>query len=67
MRTGILMLFEPVVGVALAAALLDERILPIQAVGGLAILLAAVLLQRSGAPLTPTPRPGPALATGVER
>ncbi|HET9522251.1 MAG TPA: DMT family transporter [Candidatus Limnocylindrales bacterium] len=66
-RTGILMLFEPVVGVFLAAALLDEQILPIQAVGGLAILLAAVLVQRSGAPLTPTPRPGPTLATGVER
>jgi drug/metabolite transporter (DMT)-like permease len=66
-RTGILMLFEPVVGVVLAAALLDEQILPIQAAGGLAILLAAVLLQRSGAPLTPTPRPGPTLATGVER
>ena len=28
-RTGILMLFEPVVGVALAAALLDEQIVPI--------------------------------------
>ncbi len=67
MRTGILMLFEPVVGVVLAAALLDEQIQPIQAVGGLAILAAAVLLQRSGAPLTPTHLPGPALATGVER
>lgn len=67
MRTGILMLFEPVVGVVLAAALLDEGILPIQAVGGVAILAAAVLLQRSGAPLAPTLRPGPTLATGVER
>jgi drug/metabolite transporter, DME family len=46
-RTGILMLFEPVVGVILAAALLDERLVPIQALGGLAILVAALLLQRS--------------------
>jgi drug/metabolite transporter (DMT)-like permease len=45
-RTGILMLFEPLVGVALAAALLDERLVPIQAVGGAAILGAAILLQR---------------------
>ena len=49
-RTGILMLFEPVVGVLLAAALLDEQLRPIQAVGGFAILGAALLLQRSGRP-----------------
>lgn len=49
-RAGILMLFEPVVGVALAAALLDERLAPIQVLGGLAILAAAVILQRSAAP-----------------
>jgi DME family drug/metabolite transporter len=49
-RAGILMLFEPVVGVALAAALLDERLAPIQVVGGLAILAAAVILQRAAAP-----------------
>ena len=66
-RTVIQMLFEPVVGVALAAALLDEGILPIQALGGLAILAAAVLLQRSGAPLAPTALAGSTLATGVER
>ena len=47
---GILMLFEPVVGVALAAWLLAERLTPIQVAGGLAILAAAVILQRS----TPT-------------
>jgi len=49
-RAGILMLFEPVVGVALAAWLLGEHLAPIQIVGGLAILAAAVILQRSAAP-----------------
>jgi len=49
-RTGILMLFEPVVGVALAALLLHETLLPIQVVGGAAILGAAVLLQRTARP-----------------
>jgi drug/metabolite transporter (DMT)-like permease len=49
-RAGILMLFEPVVGVALAAILLDERLAPIQIAGGLAILGAALILQRSAAP-----------------
>jgi drug/metabolite transporter (DMT)-like permease len=46
-RAGILMLFEPVVGVALAAVLLNEALAPIQVLGGLAILSAAVILQRS--------------------
>jgi drug/metabolite transporter (DMT)-like permease len=46
-RAGILMLFEPVVGVALAAWLLDEALAPIQVVGAVAILAAAVLLQRA--------------------
>jgi len=41
------MLFEPVVGVALAAVLLNEALAPIQVLGGLAILAAAVILQRS--------------------
>jgi DME family drug/metabolite transporter len=45
-RAGILMLFEPVVGVALAAWLLGESLVPLQAVGALAILAAAVILQR---------------------
>ena len=49
-RAGILMLFEPVVGVALAAWLLGERLAPIQVLGGLAILAAALILQRSAAP-----------------
>jgi DME family drug/metabolite transporter len=46
-RAGILMLFEPVVGVALAAWLLAERLTPVQVAGGLAILSAALILQRS--------------------
>lgn len=49
-RAGIVMLFEPVVGVALAALLLDEGIAPIQIAGGLAILAAAIILQRSAPP-----------------
>jgi drug/metabolite transporter (DMT)-like permease len=48
--TGILMLFEPVVGVALAAVLLDEGVAPIQVLGGAAILVAALILQRSAPP-----------------
>lgn len=46
-RTGILMLFEPVVGVVLAALLLNEGLALIQVIGGGCILAAAVLLQRS--------------------
>ena len=42
MRAGVVMLWEPVVGVALAAILLGETLQPIQLVGGAAILLAAV-------------------------
>ena len=49
-RAGILMLFEPVVGVALAAVLLDEALAPIQVLGGVAILGAALILQRSATP-----------------
>jgi drug/metabolite transporter, DME family len=45
-RAGILMLFEPVVGVTLAALLLDEALLPIQVAGGFGILGAALLVQR---------------------
>jgi DME family drug/metabolite transporter len=45
-RSGILMLIEPLVGVSLAALLLHEALLPIQVVGGAAILGAAILLQR---------------------
>lgn len=48
-RAGILMLFEPVVGVALAAWLLAETLVPIQLVGAVAIIGAAFLIQRSAA------------------
>jgi drug/metabolite transporter (DMT)-like permease len=50
-RTGILMLFEPVVGVALAAALLAEGLQPLQIVGGATILLAALVVQRGSRPM----------------
>lgn len=46
-RAGILMLFEPLVGVLLAALFLEEAIGPVQAAGGVAILGAAVLIQRA--------------------
>jgi drug/metabolite transporter (DMT)-like permease len=46
-RAGILMLFEPVVGVVLAAWLLHEGLTPLQVTGGLAVLAAAVILERS--------------------
>ena len=49
-RAGILMLFEPVVGVALAAWLLSEALAPIQVLGAVVILGAALLLQRSSRP-----------------
>lgn len=45
-RAGILMLFEPVVGVALAAVLLSEGLQPVQIVGGATILVAALIVQR---------------------
>ena len=47
-RTGILMLFEPVVGVALAAAFLAEAVTALQVAGGVTILFAAALVQREG-------------------
>jgi drug/metabolite transporter (DMT)-like permease len=53
LRAGILMLFEPVVGVALAAWLLDERLGPVQVGGATAILVAAVLLQRASRAVDP--------------
>lgn len=63
-RAGVLMLIEPLVGVALAAAFLAEAVAPVQAAGGLAILAAAVLIQRAR-PAEPAvlpagePEPGP--------
>jgi drug/metabolite transporter (DMT)-like permease len=63
-RSGILMLFEPLVGVTLAAVFLDETLAPIQVAGGVAILGAAVLLQRGtieagdlGPAAVPAPEP----------
>jgi DME family drug/metabolite transporter len=47
-RAGILMLIEPLIGVTLAGLLLGEALRPIQALGGVAILGAALLLQRGG-------------------
>jgi drug/metabolite transporter (DMT)-like permease len=47
LRAGILMLIEPVVGVALAAVLLNEGLQPVQLLGGAAILAAAIILQRA--------------------
>jgi pimeloyl-ACP methyl ester carboxylesterase len=47
MRAGVVMLWEPVVGVALAAVLLGQTLQPIQLLGGAAILAAALLLQRT--------------------
>ena len=44
-RTGILLLLEPVVGVALAAALLGQAIVPLQVLGGALVLAGGVLLQ----------------------
>lgn len=60
-RAGVLMLFEPVVGVGLAAWLLGEALVPVQVVGAAAILAAALLLQRSAGDLgsdRPTIVPG---------
>lgn len=66
-RAGILMLIEPLVGVALAAAFLSEAIGPIQALGGLAILGAAVIIQRAaptGPAIQPAAEPEPELEAG---
>lgn len=49
-KAGILMLVQAPVGVALAAVFLDESIGPVQVVGGLAILTAAVAIQGSASP-----------------
>lgn len=60
-RTGILMLAEPVVGVFLAALFLAEAVSPLQVAGGVTILVAAVIVQRDArqadatAPLAPAP------------
>jgi drug/metabolite transporter (DMT)-like permease len=58
-RTGILALFEPVVGVVLAAIVLGETLRPVQLVGGALVLAAVALLQRTpdGRPARPGPAP----------
>jgi drug/metabolite transporter (DMT)-like permease len=60
-RTGIVMLAEPVVAVTLAAIFLSEPVAPLQAVGGVTILVAAILVQRdspSEAVVAVAPVPG---------
>jgi len=49
-RTGIIMLAEPVVGVTLAGIFLAESVTALQAIGGMTILLAAVIVQRESRP-----------------
>jgi drug/metabolite transporter (DMT)-like permease len=51
-RTAVIMLIEPIAGVLLAAAVLGQGLTPLQALGGAAILGAALLVKR--------PAPGPA-------
>jgi drug/metabolite transporter (DMT)-like permease len=45
-RASVLMLSEPVAGVALAAVLLGQGLSPWQALGGLGVLVGAILVQR---------------------
>jgi drug/metabolite transporter (DMT)-like permease len=45
-RASVLMLSEPLAGVALAAVLLGQGLSPWQAVGGLGVLVGAILVQR---------------------
>ena len=56
-RTAVLMLFEPIAAVALAAVVLDQTVTPMQAAGGLVLLGAARLVQRpapgASAPVNP--------------
>ena len=49
-RTGILMLFEPVVGVMLAGLLLHESLAPVQLLGCALVLVGALVLQLRSAP-----------------
>ena len=46
------MLWEPVVGVALAALLLGESLLPLQVAGGALVVGAALILQLTSDPAT---------------
>jgi drug/metabolite transporter (DMT)-like permease len=58
-RTGILMLFEPVVGVGLAAWLLGEPLRPVQLLGAGLVLAGALVLQLRAEPdLSPVTESG---------
>ena len=50
LNAGILMLFEPVVGVILAAIVLGESMTVAQAIGTALVLLGALVLQRNSPP-----------------
>ncbi|MBM4408844.1 MAG: hypothetical protein FJ038_09685 [Chloroflexi bacterium] len=59
-RSGILGLVEPIVGVAAAAIILGELLSPVQLLGGALVLGAAVLIQRASddpAPIESVPEP----------
>ncbi len=62
-RAGILSLFEPVTGVALAAIVLGESLTGMELIGGGLVLAAAVILQGARRPETTVDREG--LTTGV--
>ena len=47
-RTAVLAMFEPVVGVALAAVVLGQPVLPLQLLGGALVMVAGILLQVGG-------------------
>jgi len=63
-RAGILMLIEPLVGVSLAALLLGEGLAPVQVLGGAAILVAALLVQRGSTRETIEPAGIPSVEHG---
>jgi drug/metabolite transporter (DMT)-like permease len=65
-RTGILALTEPVVGAALAAALLGEVLRPVQVLGGGLVLGAAAVLQLSRAPSAARPAGAPDDGSALE-
>ncbi len=58
-RTGILLLLEPVIAVALAAVLLGQQVVPLQLIGGVLVLVGSVLVQLSpgGAPMLTADEP----------
>lgn len=66
-RAAIMMTVEPVVGVLLAALLLGEQSTPIQLLGGVAVIVAAVVLQLAprGAGTTAEQPPEPFVETAA--